>query len=114
MTMTPSSVEPGRRFSCRRVQDRDRARVVPHGELDLDTIGVVEQHLHDLRQAGVREIVLDLRKLTFMDSSGLHAIFKAARLAKQDGASFVLIPGPRAIQRLFELTSARDHLTFRD
>lgn len=114
MTTSPSRSEPARHFSCGRVQDRERARVVPEGELDLDTIDVVEQHLHDLREAGAREIVLDLRKLTFMDSSGLHVIFKAARLAKRDGVSFVLIPGPRPVQRLFELTGARDHLTFRE
>jgi anti-sigma B factor antagonist len=112
--MTASRNEPERRFSCRLVHDHERARVVPLGELDLDTAGVVEQHLDDLRQAGVREIVLDLRDLTFMDSSGLHAIFKADRLAQDDGSSFVLIPGPPAIQRLFELTGTRDHLTFRE
>jgi len=103
---------PERRFSCEVEPDRDSVRVVPVGELDVDTAAAVEEHLREVLDSGFSEVVLDLRRLTFMDSTGLHLIFKADARAERDGTSFVVIPGPRAIQRLFDLTGTRGHLTF--
>jgi anti-anti-sigma factor len=57
--------------------------------------------------------VLDLRGLTFMDSSGLHLITRWVNEASQDGFAFELEPGPPAVQRIFELTAVTDALPWR-
>ncbi len=59
-------------------------------------------------------VVLDLSRLDFIDSSGLHATIELAhRLAAQD-IGLVIVPGCRAVQRLFEITGLTERLPFID
>jgi len=91
-------------------REREIVRVVLIGELDLATIGELSGHLQELRDAGVERLVLDLRRLEFIDSSGLHLILELDRDARSDGHEFAVTPGPPAIERLFKLTGIDQHV----
>ncbi len=93
--------------------NRDLVRVVPIGELDLATVGELAAQLRELRDAGFKHFVLDLRRLEFIDSSGLHLILQLDSDARKETYEFAIIAGPPAIHRLFELTGAAEHLPFR-
>ena len=108
--MLSQQMEP---FTCRVTPERDHVVVEPRGELDMATVGAVEQELRRLYDSGFRAIVLDLRALTFMDSSGLHLVTRWAQEASRDGFVFELEPGPPQVQRIFELTAVLDELPFR-
>jgi anti-sigma B factor antagonist len=85
------------------VSSDDGVRVVAiSGELDLDTMGELNAAL--AVDAGLATTVIDLRGLTFIDSSGVSGVMTAARRARDAGARLVCVPGPAAIQRVFELT----------
>jgi anti-sigma B factor antagonist len=101
------------RFRVDVERGRESASVRPAGELDVATVDQVEDRLRGLRDAGVRSVVLDLRGLTFMDSSGLSLALRWTFAAEQDGFDFSLIPGPRQIQRVFELAGMAEHVHFR-
>ena len=101
-------------FRCEVARDGARGCVRPVGELDLETVHLVEEQLSGLREAGVREMVLDLRGLTFMDSSGLRLVIRWDTAARSNGFDFALVPGPDAVQRVFDLTGMEEHLTFRE
>lgn len=107
-------MEPNGQFHCTVEPDGDSVRVVPFGELDLETAEEVETKLRALWRARFSEVVLDLRNLTFMDSTALHLILRTDDLARHDGTAFVLVPGSPIVQRLFDLTGVRDRLTFRE
>lgn len=107
--MLANHIEP---FTCNVTPERDHVVVAPRGDLDMATVGLVEQELRRLRGSGFDKIVLDLRALTFMDSSGLHLVTRWANDASQDGFVFELEPGPPIVQRLFELTAMTDLLPF--
>jgi anti-anti-sigma factor len=51
-----------------------------------------------------QRVVLDLSRLTFMDSAGLHGVTELARRAAHLEIELAVVPGPRAVQRLFELS----------
>ncbi|HET8980286.1 MAG TPA: STAS domain-containing protein [Solirubrobacteraceae bacterium] len=89
---------------------RDGAAVVvaPRGELDLATVNQLRNEL--ARHASAPVLVLDLRGLTFMDSSGVALVLEQQRSAEAAGSDFRLVPGPRAVQRLFEMTKLARHL----
>jgi anti-sigma B factor antagonist len=89
-------------------------RVRPVGELDLATVPRLEAELARLRDAGVRSLMLDLRGLTFMDSTGLSLTLRWSLEASRDGFDFSLVRGEGAIRRLFELTGMDHRLPFRD
>jgi anti-sigma B factor antagonist len=76
--------------------------VAVRGELDLDTMG----ELNDALAEGddVATTVVDLRGLTFIDSSGVSGVLAAARRARDVGERLVCVPGSQPIQRVFQLT----------
>lgn len=102
----------GESFTIEVHPERDLVRVVPGGELDLNVADDLEQRLRQLHNDGFRRFVLDLRRLTFMDSTGLHLILRWDAHARRNGISFDLIQGPRPVQRVFEVTGADQRLSF--
>ena len=110
--MTLFSPEPEPSFSVATVASGDLTRVVPAGELDLATVSQLGAKLDDLLQVGARRIVLDLRELTFMGSSGLRLILKLDAIASRDGLEFGLISGSEPIQRIFRISGMADRLPF--
>ena len=87
----------------------DRAFVIPRGELDMATSESVIERLDALAGDGFREIVLDLRELSFMDSAGVRLVVQQTRSPDR---TVRLIDGGEPIARLFDLTGLREHLPF--
>lgn len=89
------------------------ASVKVAGELDLATTPELKRALREAeRLAPV--VVLDLRDLAFMDSSGLHAILDASKRARQAGRRLAVLRGPANVDRVFELTHTHDHIEIHD
>ena len=94
--------------------DRDVVRVSPVGELDMSTTGELCAEIQQLWRSGFTRVLLDLRGATFIDSSGLHAIVDEHAAAAADGRDFAIIPGPPAVQRIFDVTGLATRLPFLD
>src|SRR3712207_8160345 len=77
--------------------------VQPEGELDLESAGVLKAVLDEYTGAGFPRLVLDLRGLTFIDSTGLHTIIDAGRAAMARGVEFAVSPGLSRVQRIFDV-----------
>lgn len=90
--------------------EQEQVRVVPQGELDLATAPQLEAEIARLRSHGVGSIVLDLRQLTFMDSTGLRLLLRLDASARADGSSFAIIDGEGPVRRLLELTQVAGRL----
>jgi anti-sigma B factor antagonist len=104
-------IEP---FTCRSRSEGDAVIVAPRGELDMATVGAVEQELRRARSHGAAKVVLDLAGLSFMDSSGLHLVARWTEDASRDGFHFEVGEGPPAVRRVFELAGMDDQLPYRD
>ena len=92
----------------------DEVSLTLDGELDLASVGELEQQLADAQARAPARLVVDLRRLAFIDSSGLRTIIQADANARAQGTDLVLRPGDESIQRVFELTGALDVLHFED
>jgi anti-sigma B factor antagonist len=86
---------------------RDTAWVRLAGELDIATTPRLRRVLRALR---ARLVVLDLRELAFMDSSGVHAIVDASIRARRLGDRLLLLSGPPGVDRVFTLTASTDEI----
>jgi anti-sigma B factor antagonist len=73
------------------------------GELDLASMHVLAQQLEELPDAA-QSLVLDLRRLRFIDSTGLHALLRADGQMIDAGGRLTIVRGPQAVDRLFRLT----------
>jgi anti-sigma B factor antagonist len=105
-------VDPGD-FSIEARQDGERYTLILRGELDMASAPELEGVLQELCEGSAQELVLDLRQLSFMDSTGLNAVLRSRSLCEEHGCDFGLIPGRRPVQRVFELTHLVDRLPFR-
>jgi anti-sigma B factor antagonist len=84
------------------------------GELDLATAGSVEQELRAVEATDASSIVVDLSGLTFMDSTGLRLVWQAEARSRADANRLTLLRGPRAVQRVFEISGIAGTLPFAD
>jgi len=85
--------------------------VTIRGELDLLSAPALERALERLPESEADLIILDLRGLEFMDSTGLHLLVQAQVKAQQSGRRLALIKGGEQVQRLFQLTGVTEGLT---
>lgn len=76
--------------------------VAPRGEIDLATWRLVDTELASAaRDAGT--VVLDLREVAFMDTSGLRLLFDHQRHASGGGYRFLVVPGPPQVRRILDI-----------
>jgi len=72
------------------------------GELDLATAPQLAVELDRIfALENLARLVLDLRNLAFLDSTGLETIVQAHVRGETDGFDVAVVRGPRAVERLF-------------
>ena len=103
---------PDRRLELQDAISAGRHVLKLSGELDLATAPDLQAAVVRICSSTTRIVTLDLHDLAFIDSSGLAAIIAASKLCRNLGYEFRLIPGPPAVQRVFELTGVLDGLRF--
>jgi anti-anti-sigma factor len=80
-------------------------------EFDIAAAPGVERELARVEGSDARMVVLDLRRLTFIGSSGLRVVVLAhRRLAER----LVVVKGPPSVQRVFEVCDMTTPLPFVD
>jgi anti-sigma B factor antagonist len=106
-----------KRFSGLEIKELEadgRRTLVLGGELDIASASALHAAISRIckSETVIVGITLDLSKLIFIDSTGLAEIILTNQLCERDGYDFALIRGPRAVQRLFELTGLIDVVPF--
>ena len=71
----------------------------------------LDEALAELESDAREAVVLDLRNVTFLDSTGLKAIFAARNAVQDRGRQFAVTSGSPQVQRLLSLTRLGEHLT---
>jgi anti-anti-sigma factor len=97
------------------VRDDERAVVIGvTGELDLASSPELERELERGTSSDVELLIIDLRRLEFMDSTGLSVLVRAHQRATENGKRLAIVKGPQQVQRLLSLTGVADRLTVVD
>lgn len=91
-----------------------RISVALAGELDLSEAPRVEAELRAIEERDPATLVLDLRALSFLDSSGLRLVLEADQRAREAGRKLVVVKGPDAVHRVFEIALLDQRLDFVD
>lgn len=80
-----------------------------HGEIDVFTVGEITVDLDTATGRPLPHVIVDLRPVIFMDSSGLHLLHRAHRRARDRRGSFRLVSDQPRLRYLLRLTSL-DHI----
>ena len=86
--------------------------IVPTGALDLASAPLLERELQAL--AAVPLVIVDLRSVEHVDSTGLNALLRGRQWAMDSGREFAVVRGGEQVQRLMDLTGVADVLTLVD
>jgi anti-sigma B factor antagonist len=89
-------------------------RLALTGELDIAGAARVEQELERIEREPPATIVLDLRELAFMDSTGLRVIVAADARAREQSRRLVIVRGSATVQRIIEMTRLDERLEIVD
>ena len=89
-------------------------RVALVGELDIASAPRLEEGLADVEGDTPGTIVLDLRRVEFIDSTGLRAVIAADERARSSGRRLVVVRGPAAVERVFSVTQLDQRLDLVD
>jgi anti-sigma B factor antagonist len=93
------------------VQRRDDVVIVePRGELDIATVETLGVAVDDIKSAG--RLVLDLRGLSFIDSSGLHLLVALHQRAQRNGFQLALVAPAPPVDRAIQVCGLGDSLPF--
>ena len=94
--------------------DGTTVRLALTGELDIAGASRVEQELERIEREPPATIVLDLRELAFMDSTGLRVIVAADSRAREQARRLVIVRGTDTVQRIIEMTRLDERLEIVD
>jgi anti-anti-sigma factor len=94
--------------------DHEAPRLVLSGELDLASAEELEGELKQLESAEPPLLVLDLRELEFMDSTGLRTVIAADARARDRGGRLMVVRARDEVDRVFRLTRMDQHLELVD
>jgi anti-anti-sigma factor len=84
------------------------------GELDISEIETVEKTLAAAEAKQPRVLILDLRGLEFMDSSGIRLVVEADLRARENDRRLLVIRGSDAVHRVLTIALLDKRLEFVD
>lgn len=72
------------------------------GEIDMSSADLLTDQLEAIAGREATSVILDATGVTFMDSTGLHALVKGKRTLHEGGSQIFLVPSPQ-VRRVLEL-----------
>jgi anti-anti-sigma factor len=89
-------------------RDADRAVVALAGELDVNTASQVADALGELAgENPLTSVVVDVSRLSFVDSTGLRVILAGRESLQALGATLTLDGASGVVERVLEMTGLR-------
>jgi anti-anti-sigma factor len=86
--------------------------LIVSGEWDLAARPTARKAVQAALACAPECVVLNLSQCSFIDSSGLHTVLELHNRCVQQNIHLVIIPGPRAVQRPFEICGLTERLPF--
>jgi anti-sigma B factor antagonist len=98
----------GRRVAALEINTESRSDealvIALTGELDLVNAPRWEEELASIETDPPETLIVDLRGISFIDSTGLRAVIAADQRARAAGRRLVVVGGAPAVDRLFRVT----------
>src|SRR3954465_7354470 len=88
----------------------DGVHVELTGELDISSTSGVESRLMEVEQREPERLILDLRRVNFIDSTGLSMIINADGRARKAGRRLTIVSGDGVPRRILRTVGLEDRL----
>lgn len=84
------------------------------GELDMAGVDQLERLLTPDQTPEGATFVIDMRGLSFIDSSGLRALIMADERVRDEGGRFIVVRGPDRVNEILEMTGVAQRIELVD
>jgi anti-sigma B factor antagonist len=84
------------------------------GELDVATVGTLAVAVEAALQSAEREVWIDLSRVSFMSSAGVHLLTRVRRELELDGRTLAVICPPGPARRVLEVSGVAPALSLFD
>ena len=95
-------------------EEQDTVRIAVAGELDLSSALTFDDEVRRAEERKPTTLILDLRRLRFMDSTGLRLIMNAQSRAAKRGWRLAIVLGSEPVRRIFRLAGVTRRLDIVD
>ena len=89
--------------------DFDTVHVTLQGSLDLARAYEFDEAIRRIERDAPGRVLVDLRALDFLDTTGLSRLVALRRRCRRTGAGSCSCAGSQAVQRLFAVTAMNEH-----
>jgi anti-anti-sigma factor len=97
-------------FSVERHDEAARLCLVVQGELDMETGPRLRAEMDRAHAAAPAVLALDLRGVTFFDSTGLQIVLDAEVRCRESGRELLVLAGDGEPRRVLELADVTDRV----
>lgn len=80
------------------------------GRIDARSLGLLEAHVMGHVKEGIRHVVIDCHRLTYLNSTSAGLMIKLHDAIQRDGGSFQLARVPPPIHSLLDVLGLTDYL----
>jgi anti-anti-sigma factor len=101
-------------LTMRSLREGDTHVIALSGELDLAGADLLDGELKRVEASDAEQIVLDLRDLDFIDSTGVRLIYQSDMRSRADSQRLTIRRGADRVHRIFVMTDLADRLPFVD
>jgi anti-anti-sigma factor len=84
----------------------DEQVIALEGELEMANVAAIEAELHRVEAGDCAKIVIDLRGLTFLDSTGIHVLMGAHSRSQCSGRPIALVVDDGPVRRVLDVCGA--------
>jgi anti-sigma B factor antagonist len=113
--MSASGDPPPQGVAISHVSEGNSQVIVVVGELDMASAPKLEEYVSEFPQAGARELSIDLRAVSFMDSAGLRALARLRETCEHRGCDFAVTCSPSSqVAHIIEISGAGKLLAMRE
>jgi anti-sigma B factor antagonist len=88
--------------------------LILRGELDLAAKEHYEQELEKIEDESLESLVVDLRGLSFIDSTGIKLLLRTLRDSEENGFAVAFVQGNGQVPEVLELIGVADQLPLVD
>jgi anti-sigma B factor antagonist len=112
--MTRRDAALGEPFELRTEQKGKTVVIVLSGAFGLECVEQLEREFEDVAARSLNRLILDLRGLTFIDSTGMRAIFNMENRSREHQVQLIVARGTGQVRRAFELAGVDRRMTMTD
>jgi len=88
----------------------DKQSVTGTVELDIESQNYFMDMLNSIFEEGKNNILVDLTNITYIDSSGLWALFEGHKKAQQRNGNLILLNPTKDVKRVLDITKMSSKL----